>query len=85
MTDTISSGVINLNHDAKFKNPISIDHWTDAFLVFTAIYLEKYPIDAPHLLKYCHTVRELQRLHGDVAFRSHIERFRKLRETRNVP
>ena len=82
---TISSGVINLNHDAKFKNPISIDLWTDAFLVFTAIYLEKYPNDAPHLLKYCHTVRELQRLHGDVAFRSYDERFRKLRETRNVP
>ncbi|XP_078319116.1 uncharacterized protein LOC144620899 [Crassostrea virginica] len=82
---TISSGIINLNHDAKFKNPISIDLWTDAFLVFTAICLEKYPNDAPHLLKYCHTVRESQRLHGDVAFRSYDERFRKLRETRNVP
>ena len=41
---TISSGVINLNQDSKFKNPISIGQWTDAFLVFSAIYLEKYPM-----------------------------------------
>ena len=79
---TISSGVINLNQESKFQTPISIGQWTDAFLVFSAIYLEKY---APHLLKYCHMVRELQRLYGDTAFRSYDERFRKLRESRNVP
>ena len=44
---TISSGVINLNQESKFKTPISIGQWTDAFLVFSAIYLEKYPNDAP--------------------------------------
>ena len=82
---TISSGVINLNQESKFKTPISIGQWTDAFLVFSAIYLEKYPNDDPHLLKYCHMVRELQRLYGDAAFRSYDERFRKLRESRNVP
>ena len=44
---TISSRVINLNQESKFKTPISIGQWTDAFLVFSAIYLEKYPNDAP--------------------------------------
>ena len=76
-----------LHQDSKFKNPISIAYWTDAFLLFfsQAIYLEIYPTEAPHLLKYCHTVRELQRLHGDAAFRTYDERFRKLKESKNVP
>ena len=81
---TVSTGVINLHQDSKSKNPISTAHWTDAFLVYSAIYLEKYPTEAPHLLKYCHTVREKRRLHGDAAFRTYDERFRKLKESRNV-
>ena len=30
---TVSTGVINLHQDSKFKNPISIAYWTDAFLL----------------------------------------------------
>lgn len=82
---TISTGVINLHQDPKFKAPISIAQWTDAFLIFSAIYLQKFPDQAPHLLKYCHTIRELHRLHGDTAFRTYDEQFRKLKESRNVP
>jgi hypothetical protein len=81
---TVSSGVINLHQDPKFKHPISIAQWTDAFLVFAAVYQEKFPAEAPHLLKYCHTIRELQRLHGDTAFRTYDEQFRRLKETRDI-
>lgn len=82
---TISTGVINLHQGQKSKVPISLGQWTDAFLIFSAIYLEKFPTEAPNLLKYCHMIREMQYLHGDQAFRMYDEHFRKLRETVNAP
>jgi hypothetical protein len=82
---SISTGVIQLHQSPKFKSPISIAQWTDAFLVFAAIYIEKHPAEAPNLLKYGHMIRELQQLHGDNAFRSYDEQFRKLKENVNVP
>lgn len=44
---SISSGVINLHQGPKFKTRISIAQWTDAFLIFAAVYIEKYLIEAP--------------------------------------
>lgn len=67
------------------KVPISLGQWTDAFFICSAIYLEKFPTEAPNLLKYCHMIREMQYLHGDQAFRMYDVNFRKLRETVNVP
>ncbi|XP_062593510.1 uncharacterized protein LOC134254984 isoform X3 [Saccostrea cucullata] len=51
---SISTGVIKLHQSPKFKSPISISQWTDAFFVFSAVYIEKYPAEAPNLLKYGH-------------------------------
>lgn len=58
---------------------------TDAFLVFGAVLIEKFPAEALHLLKYGHMVREIYHLHGDNAFRAYDEQFIKLRESVNVP
>jgi hypothetical protein len=52
VTLLITPGVINLQHAQKSKKPISIHQWTDAFLVFICIMLDKQPAEAPHLLKY---------------------------------
>ena len=82
---TISTGVINLHQGQKTKYPISLNQWTDAFLIFSAVYLEKFANEAQNLLKYGHMIRELQYLHGDHAFRQYDEQFRKLKETINVP
>ncbi|XP_062601970.1 uncharacterized protein LOC134263599 isoform X2 [Saccostrea cucullata] len=51
---SISTGVIKLHQSPKCKSPISISQWTDAFFVFSAVYIEKYPAEAPNLLKYGH-------------------------------
>lgn len=59
--------------------------WTDAFLVFAAMFIEKFPAEAPHLLKYGHMVREIYHLYGDNAFRTYDHQFRKLMESVNVP
>ena len=82
---TISTGVINLHQGQKSKYPISLSQWTDAFLIFSAIYMVKFPQEGPNLLKYCHMVREMQYLHGDNAFRLYDEQFRKLKESVNIP
>lgn len=70
---SISSGVINLHQGPKFKTRISIAQWTDAFLIFAEVYIEKYLTEAPHLLKYGHTIKEIHQLHGDNAFRLYDE------------
>lgn len=81
----ISSGVINLHQGPKFKTPINIAQRTDALFIFAAVYIEKYPTEAPHLLKYGHSIREIHQLHGDNAVRSYDELFRKRKESLNVP
>lgn len=70
---------------AKNQNLISIDQWTTAFFNFMAIYIEKKPQDAPHLLKYGSVIREIAANNGDAAWRYYDENFRKLRQSNNLP
>lgn len=77
VTLLVSPGIINLQHTSKSKTPLSINQWTDAFLVFTCITIQKKPELAPHLLKYMSFVREMHKLHGDSAWRSYDESFRR--------
>ena len=44
------------SQEAKISN---IDQWTDLFLIYTALLTEHYPLEAPHLMKYCSVVRSL--------------------------
>ena len=82
---TISAGIINLQQGSKQKYPLSISQWTDAFLVFTCIYLEKYPIEAKNLLKYCSIIRDMQRLTNDNTLRQYDENFRRLKQAHDLP
>jgi hypothetical protein len=78
----ISSGsVTSQQGQTKQKTPLSIHQWTDAFLIYMSIYIQKFPDQAPHLLKYCHYIRELSRLLGDRAWRVYDENFRLLKKT----
>lgn len=43
------------------------------------------PEDAPQLLKYISTVREIASSNGDVDWRHYDETFRKVRQTHSVP
>ena len=57
----------------------------DAFLIFSCIFLQKYPSEAPNLLKYCSIVREIYTLSSDGAWRTYDENFRRLRQSSNLP
>ena len=55
-----------------------INQWTDAFNTFTATYTEKYPLEAPNLMKYMATVCRIEQKTGDWAM--YDTKFRKLKE-----
>lgn len=65
----------------KSKTPTLISQWTDAFLIFINIRIQKHTSEAPVLLKYPSFNREIQRLHGDTAWIAYDESFIKLRES----
>lgn len=81
----VQAGKIELQQAASHKTPITIHQWTDAFLVFSTIYLQKFPHEACNLLKYMFTIREIHKLHGDQPWRMYDESFRKIRETSLLP
>lgn len=60
----------------KDKVP-NIEKWTDAFLIFTSIYLKKHPSKAQELLQYMNIIREAaSRSSASFAWRSYDEAFR---------
>lgn len=81
---SIVPGTITLQQTAK-KTPLSVNQWTTCFHVYMAIYMEKKLEEAPHLLKYCEIIRDLNFDHGDSAWRFYDEAFRRLRETHCAP
>ena len=60
-----------------------IEQWTNAFLVFVAIYCEQSPSEAPSLMKYMSIVRELASRSGNWQF--YDKYCRKLREVDPLP
>lgn len=82
---TFGAGSINFQHGNKPKSPLTIYQWTDAFLIFSCIFLQKFPSEAPNLVKYCSIVREIYTLSSDGAWRTYDENFRRLRQSFNLP
>ena len=58
----------------------NIEKWTDAFLIFTSVYLKRYPNKAQELLQYINLIREAASHSTNFAWRSYDEQFR-LRQT----
>jgi hypothetical protein len=55
----------------------NIREWTDAFLVFMAIYIKKYPSKSGELLQYIATIREAEsRNSSSLCWKSYDENFR---------
>ena len=80
---SIVPGAITVQQTSK-KIPLSLNQWTTCFHIFMAIYIEKKPDEASHLLNYCEFVRELSYDHGDSAWQFYDESFRRLRETHSA-
>ena len=51
--------MITLEPNQKSKQIHSTDMWITAFQIFVGIYTQKYPCEAPMLMKYCDIIRDL--------------------------
>ena len=61
------------------KAPRSINEWSSAFAIFTAVYTSKFPSEVAKLLKYSEVVRQIASEGGN--FNLYDMTFRKLRQT----
>lgn len=67
----------------KKQTITNIESWTNAFHIFTAIYMEKWPQDGPALMKYGAVVRDLAQ--NFASWKFYDEHFRVLREKQTIP
>ena len=57
----------------------SFNQWLSAFNTFVAIYSERFPNEAPKLMKYCEIIRDISIKPGDWSF--YDEQFRYIRQS----
>lgn len=65
--------------ECKNKVP-NIEKWTDAFIIFMAIYITAHTEEASDLLKYMFNIREAAFKQGGFAWRAYDEQFRLRQE-----
>ena len=49
---------LQLSNAPATQSTLPLSQWTQAFYIFMAIFIEKFPEEAPHLLKYAYTIRD---------------------------
>ena len=90
LQDLCSGGILHITDKGqlesrprinKDKVP-TIDKWTDAFLIFSSIYLKKYPNKTQELLQYMSIIHEAAN-RSSLSWRTYDEQFR-LRQATNV-
>ena len=67
------------------KRIFNLSQWTDAFLIFIAIYTESHPTEIASILKYVQLVRSMAASSKSNLFLSYDRDFRKLRAHNNMP
>ena len=73
---------LNLEPVHAPKKIQSLNQWLTAFHTFVAIYVERYPLEAPQLMKYCEVVRDIASKPGKWLF--YDEQFRYIRQSAPV-
>jgi len=84
MNALCSGGYLTLNSEGRLETKqfeckdkiMSIEKWTDAFLIYSSIYLKAHPDKTPELLHYAYTIRECAVRQGGTAWKTYDEQFR---------
>ncbi|XP_035664944.1 mucin-5AC-like [Branchiostoma floridae] len=77
LTDVDAAPILTLaNRQVQNKTPLTLDQWTDAFLVYHYIYIQRHPAATSALVSYQHLIRTMASrganwLRYDEAFRSY--------------
>ena len=59
MTSSNDQPLITLEPMSKSKHINSIEMWVTAYQIFVGVYTQRYPVEAPFLMKYSETIRDL--------------------------
>ena len=85
MLDAQTSKPVVEVRDQPTKKITNIEQWTDAFLLYIAIYLERHPVDTPDILKYLQIIRTMSAdAHSKLSL-SYDRNFLKLRARNSMP
>lgn len=63
----------------------NISQWTDAFIIFAAIYLKRHQDEVTDIFHYMATIREASSRSSSLAWRTYDEQFRMRREYTHLP
>lgn len=83
LQDYASSNILRLNDAGQIESKprecrekiSNIEKWTDAFIIFSGVYLARFPSKANELLHYMFNIRESSKK-GGFAWRAYDEQFR---------
>lgn len=73
------SSAINVAPNSKAREIRSLTQWTDAFLIFMAIYSQKFTNSTPDLCKYMSLIRGMEAKYGGDGWRLYDKRHRTLK------
>ena len=85
MLDAHTSKPVVEVRDQPTKRITNVEQWTDAFLLYIAIYLERHPADTADILKYLQIIRTMSANAHSKLFLSYDRNFRKLRARNSMP
>ena len=84
-TFTIVNNSVQVNQNNKNRGIFNIELWSQAFSIFCAVYLQKYPEQHQALNKYGYSIREMARQYPGYAWRAYDETFRQQRQAVVIP
>ena len=64
---------------------INISKWISAFTIYMDIFIQKFPHETSNLLCYMNLIRDLERVHGVVAFNYYDRNFRAYKQCQPLP
>ena len=71
-----AKGLIESRQKISKQTIQNIDEWTDAFLIFSSVYLQKFPDKAIEILKYMSVIREAATRYPTTAWVQYDQQFR---------
>ena len=80
-----SDGLIEMTPKECKDRISSIKHWTDAFIIYSSIYLSNHSDKIYEMLHYMFNIREFARRQGSLAWRNYDEQFRLRQATYPAP
>lgn len=83
--DVDSSSTVVKVKDHNAKKISTVEQWSDAFLVYTAIYTQRHPAEIQDILKYIQIIRNMASASRPGVFLAYDRDFRKLRAHNSMP